>query len=329
MGVALALDSVGSGDPAPRSPQANKVSSRSARPSSKREAKTTSAKKGAAATSAGDELATANASAPERSVNAAQTIGTGHDGRNSSELSMEMRAISKLELSAAALHEIADGFLRTASSKEAARAGTREGLHVVLGALLIEKSDTKGGQAFFRELDVNGDGSVSKIEFKQMMRKLGLLGEGSRFDVKSVEKLFDELDADGGGELDINEITIALKKLRAKVMRVEKDEAVAQAEAAQWRTRAERMRESAEAVGAKESIARELYELKHNPSVEVRLVTLLAKAQLKPQDLLAKFDGDGNGAIDKHEFAKGLKALRIDATQEELHELHGKLDNVS
>jgi hypothetical protein len=81
-------------------------------------------------------------------------------------------------------------------------------------------------------------------------------------------------------------------------------------------------------VAEKEVIASELHELRFKPSVEVRLVTLLSKAQLKPAEVLTKFDGNTDGKIDKGEFAKGFLALRIDATVEELHELHGKLDTV-
>jgi Ca2+-binding EF-hand superfamily protein len=240
---------------------------------------------------------------------------------------MEMRAIAKLELSASALHEIADGFERTASSNQA-MAGSRESLHVALGTRLMEKADKKGGQAFFRELDVNGDGSVTRIEFKQMMRKLGLLGEGSSFDAKAVDDLFSELDADGGGELDLGEILAALKKLKARVLAVERQEAVAQAEADNWRARAEQTRRAAERVAEKEVIASELHELRFNPSVEWRLATLHSKAQLKPAEVLTKFDGNTDGKIDKGEFAEGFLSLRIDATVEELHELHGKLDTV-
>ena len=339
-GVALPLESVGSlSDTAARSPVTNKASSRSARGTArgsarnaKQEAKMLAAKKGLAAL-AGDEATRADAETPDKPANAAASTGLRRKERKSEESfksdgdSMEMRAIAKLELSAAALHEIADGFERTASSNQA-MAGSRESLHVALGTRLMEKADKKGGQAFFRELDVNGDGSVTRIEFKQMMRKLGLLGEGSSFDAKAVDDLFSELDADGGGELDLGEILAALKKLKARVLAVERQEAVAQAEADNWRARAEQTRRAAERVAEKEVIASELHELRFNPSVEWRLATLLSKAQLKPAEVLTKFDGNIDGKIDQGEFAKGFLSLRIDATVEELHELHGKLDTV-
>lgn len=184
-------------------------------------------------------------------------------------MSTEMRYLSELELSSERLLNLAEGLEENAIAKERVL-GREDTLWVVLGNMLMEeisKGTKEHAQQFFRELDVNGDGFVSRIEFRQMMeratnaerapllpipppnpkrdltpqqrdatmsystlpmpvscfdsqRKLGLLGDGVQFDTSAVDALFDDLDEDHGGELDLSELTAGLKKLKAKVVQV-------------------------------------------------------------------------------------------------------------
>ena len=89
-------------------------------------------------------------------------------------MSAEMQYLAKLELSSGALFEIAANFEEKASVFEASAdtEAAKETLPVILAGILMDKAEAgkKGAETFFRELDVNGDGSVSKIEFRQMMR---------------------------------------------------------------------------------------------------------------------------------------------------------------
>ena len=62
------------------------------------------------------------------------------------------------------------------------------------------------------KLDTSGDGLLDKKEFRVFIRKIdGLTG----VEDGEIDGLFDSLDADGGGTLDIKELTEALKKLQA------------------------------------------------------------------------------------------------------------------
>eukprot|EP00966_Prymnesium_polylepis_P311465 7196242-Prymnesium_polylepis.1 len=62
----------------------------------------------------------------------------------------------------------------------------------------------------FREWDVNNDGQVSKEEFRRAMPLLGL-------DVPTaeVDRLFDEFDKDGGGEIGMGEMNKLLRRTPA------------------------------------------------------------------------------------------------------------------
>ena len=59
--------------------------------------------------------------------------------------------------------------------------------------------------------DPNRDGTVSRMEFRQNVRKL--FSNDTKIDVKEVDALFARLDADHSGEMDTREVKAALKKL--------------------------------------------------------------------------------------------------------------------
>jgi hypothetical protein len=75
-------------------------------------------------------------------------------------------------------------------------------LHAKVGEKLGEMIDAgKKSKDVFREMDKNSDGHVSKMEFRQSMRSLGLMGK--EYGAAEVDALFDELDKDHGGDLDL------------------------------------------------------------------------------------------------------------------------------
>ena len=344
--VPLVLDQVeGVGAPAPKTPKNLKASSRSTARSTGRAA-TSTRDPASPKSKSGDKRTARSSTTKAAAVDAAASASTGDDDPSTpaaegttlsdakdakpakAEASAEMRAIASLTLTAAELREIAQGFERTGAARLAV-VGSFESLPLTLGQVLMDKMDAgikEGAQAFFRELDANGDGTVTRIEFKQMMRKLGLVGDGAQYSPKSVDALFSELDEDGGGELDLTEITAALKKLKAKANRVQKREAEAKADAEYWRGRAEDARAAAKLVGEQEDLAKQLHECRTAPAADIRLANLLAKKQVKPADLVDKMDNNKDGKIDQKEWVAGLRALGIDASPEELSQLFNQLD---
>lgn len=346
----------GAGAPAQRTPKAtpkqksNRASARSASSSRPGTAHAPAApslrKKGSGSGAAADAPAAvtpkstpkrSRASAPAAAA-AASSSGGGDDGSrsgSSNQPSAAVKALAKLELTASELLSLANGFDATAVAKEGL-VGSTESLTLDLGNLLLQKmTDSNLGMKehameFFRELDGNGDGSVTRMEFKQCMRKLGLLGgEEAKWAPKDVDRLFDLLDDNGDGELDVSEIITGCKRLKSKALKIGKGEEQARAEAAYWRGRAQAARDAAEQVGSKESMAAELLELREHPSPELRLANLLARKQIKPADIIAKMDADHDGSIDVHEFMRGMAEMGFDGDAEEVKAVHASLDKDS
>ena len=80
-----------------------------------------------------------------------------------------------------------------------------------VGSRLVEFLHLKGIKAVsaVSQWDTSGDGELSKVEFRQNVMALGM--EASAHEV---DDLFDDLDSDGGGSLDLNEVKRAFKKLQ-------------------------------------------------------------------------------------------------------------------
>lgn len=162
-----------------KSPKMAKASSRST-PSSKRDAVERSAKgrsssKRSSSKAAGKnaEYGTGGLNNKNEHQNVAEiaAVEPAAEEPDSSQWSPEMKAIATLDLCSAELYKVIDRFESIAKSKEAL-VGSDETLHVVLGNRLVEEME-KGGkqyvQELFRTLDVNGDGTATRIEFKQLM----------------------------------------------------------------------------------------------------------------------------------------------------------------
>ncbi|GMH54143.1 hypothetical protein TrST_g5766 [Triparma strigata] len=61
----------------------------------------------------------------------------------------------------------------------------------------------------FAKFDVDGDGRIERTEFA--LRKLMLMGIVEPADVARVEKEFDQMDADGSGEVTLKDLEAHLK----------------------------------------------------------------------------------------------------------------------
>ena len=90
--------------------------------------------------------------------------------------------------------------------------GDGRSLGTALGAILDERN-VKVDQ-LVREWDVMSSGEISRVEFRKALRdpKLGIPPEFAHVD--QIDALFDSLDEDHGGTLDVHEMKAALRMLR-------------------------------------------------------------------------------------------------------------------
>jgi hypothetical protein len=70
-------------------------------------------------------------------------------------------------------------------------------------------------ETVFKQMDANGDGKVSKDEFKDFMGKIA----GGRFKNRPflLDKLFERADADGDGYLSLEEVKEVVARLRDRI----------------------------------------------------------------------------------------------------------------
>jgi len=106
-----------------------------------------------------------------------------------------------------------------------------------LGAALIARTATQKLSDFVRECDRNGDGTISRNEWRVCVRNMLKL----KADNKEIDRWFASADADGGGSLDIAELKDALKALRQECI-------LGQAEAEAGRAEAQRLREKVQVI---------------------------------------------------------------------------------
>ena len=78
---------------------------------------------------------------------------------------------------------------------------------VQLGALIIKRNLKIGD--LVSKWDVSGDGLVDRGEFRKSVKELGVKAEDTEIDA-----LFDSLDSDGSGELDVAELKELLTRLK-------------------------------------------------------------------------------------------------------------------
>jgi len=196
-----------------------------------------------------------------------------------------------------------------------------------LGDLLKKKAaEGVNVKVLFQKIDKNGDGKISKMEFRQWVREQGLMGGDSQYTSKDVDAIFMEMDVDKGGDIDVHELSAALSKLVLRSKEVAEAERKATEEAEKLRKKAEAERSLAKKVEAWETATAKLREMRDNPTVETLVASLVVQRGLKPQDLLDKWDADHNKNIEISEFHKGLEELGVAATAEEIDALFATID---
>ena len=175
------------------------------------------------------------------------------------------------------------------------------------------------------EWDRNKDGEISKQEFRLNVRLLGLSEAVAT--TKQIDSLYDKLDSDHSGSLDLKEIKLALRKLQEETSLVDQQEAQQKARAGGKRVVAEAFRQAVGATVAYEEGFTELEEMRANQDVGAKLGEVIKRRNIKVSELVAQWDEDGSGYIDRLEFRKHVRKVGLDATDPELDTIFNVLDD--
>lgn len=170
--------------------------------------------------------------------------------------------------------------------------------------------------------DRNGDGDISKPEFRIAIRNLGLDIDG-----KEVDALFESLDADKGGSLDLRECRLALKKWQRDASDADGRGASVKRHATQLRQMASELQEAAEVTRVYEAEEEILKQMRGHVPIASRLGSTLKGRGVKIGDLVRSWDDDGNGVIDMVEFRGHVLGLGFRAEPAEVDELFLSLDD--
>lgn len=212
--------------------------------------------------------------------------------------------------------------LKKATQEEAASSQEGKKIAARLGNALAEtKLSVKD---VLREWDPNGDGSISKMEFRVDVRKM----LGNDVDVREVDSLFEELDSDKSGAIDINELKVALTQLKEAASGAIRSEQLKVAAAKEHRERAAQAQEVAEATALVEQTADEISTLRDSRSISAQFFRAMQKKNLKAgssADMLNKIESS-QAEINLKEFKRLVTSMGVESTQQELSELFTSLD---
>ena len=158
--------------------------------------------------------------------------------------------------------------------------------------------------------DRNHDGDISRQEFRLHTRKLGLEAE-----TQSVDDLYDSLDLDGSGSLDIEEMKEALKSMQADVKTVKHNVARVEEFASSMRGVAERFRGAAADTAAVEAARRRLESIREaarDDTTAARLAAAVKSQGKEWSELVKTWDVNGDG-IDLETFCREAEAALAEA----------------
>eukprot|EP01043_Picozoa_sp_COSAG02_P005658 COSAG02_NODE_155_length_33066_cov_32.167562_2_plen_889_part_00 len=171
----------------------------------------------------------------------------------------------------------------------------------VLQSKSEEVVQKEGWAALFRQMDQDGNGALDVTEFTEAVRKSGVgPNDISNYDLK---RTFEAVDADGGGEIDGEEL-------------------------AAWLMALTREEERAEARGkalpkSKQALIRCMNAIKEASSQQV--------SKYGWKKLFEKFDEDGSGGLDCAEFTAAVRAesglTTDDVSDSDMREVFGMIDD--
>ena len=206
-------------------------------------------------------------------------------------------------------------------------AATKKEFGLALSTRLADALHAKGlsNAQIVKELDINGDGSITKFEFRKTVRAILEKG-GKKVDVTQIDALFDSWDKDKGGTLDTDELLFALKKINEVSKNQKQMTAAFEAKKIAQRAIAAEANKALETtIKWEATVAEQKAALDERP-VGARLGEWLNSKNLKLADIMSRWDKDGSGTVDREEFIGVFKAIGFKGDVSELQELFRGFD---
>lgn len=167
------------------------------------------------------------------------------------------------------------------------------------------------------------DNNINLLEFRINVKKLELEG----VTMKHIDSLFESLDLDGGGSLDIRELNAAFVGLKEAARDAIERGDLGRRHATDLRVVCEVYEEADKATSAFEVTEADLQYARESQSTGSRLGALLKTRNLKIGDVVRAWDRDGTGSVDMKEFRHHVKALGFKAKDDELDAVFLELDD--
>ena len=171
-----------------------------------------------------------------------------------------------------------------------------------------------------REWDPNRDGTITKMEFRGNVRKML-----PKADTKEIDDLFNQLDDDHSGEMDVSEIKGALRKLQKSAAAAAATQSAVLARSAEMRAKAERLRGvKAETLVYEEAVLE--LEAAEKKGVGAALGFAIKEKGLNVNDIVSKWGNNKPGQVSKKEFRDGVRGVLPSTSGAEVDTLFGTLD---
>ena len=211
---------------------------------------------------------------------------------------------------------------------------------------------------WMKQWDTKGSGGLSRSDFREKIKVLELGATA-----ETVDQLFDKLDGNSNGILELDELKAGLRTLlravrgplvatpttggsqpssarrpTVKTSNGSSSDPSRRASSAPRGGRARAAKDDAEKVGRQKMVQRQnqraeketerLDEIKKQQPLVVKLGEALLKKNIRAVDWLRSWDTNGDGMIQKEEFYEHVAGLGIQADKEEMDALFSTLDEV-
>ena len=172
----------------------------------------------------------------------------------------------------------------------------------------------------FKEWDEDGDGVVTKKEFRRAVPMLGLDPVPSKADI---DALFDQWDPDGSGNIDFKELN---KILRKSAEGLDPSLQAGAAGKIEMDSKAKTALRKGPNLQRGSSLAKVDIDEASDKSVAEQLRTILSKNAVRVIDLFREWDEDGDGVVSKKEFRKAMPLLGLEVPKKEIDALFESWD---